>query len=48
MDKNSKYGTYINAMDEKIESNCPKILKLGDKIRFGIMDSIWMLVNLNY
>jgi len=41
VDKKSKYGTFINAMDEKIESDCPKILKLGDKIRFGIMDSIW-------
>ncbi|KAL4120479.1 hypothetical protein QTP88_013165 [Uroleucon formosanum] len=41
VDKKSKYGTFINALDEQIESNCTKILNFGDKIRFGIMDSIW-------
>ncbi|XP_060841916.1 uncharacterized protein LOC132922421 [Rhopalosiphum padi] len=43
-DKKSKYGTYINNFDERIISECPRILKFGDKIRFGIMDSIWTVV----
>lgn len=41
VDKQSKYGTFINNLDEPIESNRPKILKIGDKIRFGVMDSNW-------
>ncbi|XP_027847405.2 nibrin [Aphis gossypii] len=43
-DKKSKYGTFINDFDERIISDCPRVLKFGDKIRFGIMDSIWTVV----
>lgn len=43
-DKKSKYGTFINDFDERIISDCPRVLKVGDKIRFGIMDSIWTVV----
>ncbi|XP_025201439.1 nibrin [Melanaphis sacchari] len=43
-DKKSKYGTFINDFDERIISDCPKILKFGDKIRFGILNSIWTVV----
>lgn len=44
MDKKSKFGTFVNSgieLDERIESNCPIILELSDRIRFGIMGSIW-------
>lgn len=44
VDKKSKFGTFVNSgieLNERIESNCPIILELNDRIRFGIMNSIW-------
>jgi len=41
VDQKSKYGTFVNDLNKQIESNCPTILNVGDKIRFGIMDSYW-------
>lgn len=44
VDKNSMFGTFINDgidLDEKIKPNYPVILKLGDRIRFGVYVSTW-------
>ncbi|XP_050537629.1 nibrin [Daktulosphaira vitifoliae] len=46
IDKNSKFGTFINeGIDNNvsIKSGIPKVLKLHDKIRFGRIDSIWVV-----
>lgn len=44
VDKNSKFGTFINSgisLNEQIDSNRSVFLKEGDRIRFGVMNSIW-------
>uniref|UniRef100_A0A2S2PZZ5 Nibrin n=1 Tax=Sipha flava TaxID=143950 RepID=A0A2S2PZZ5_9HEMI len=46
VDKKSKFGTFINigiTSNERIASECPIVLSSGDRIRFGIMDSFWIV-----
>lgn len=47
VDRRSKFGTFVNSgidLNERIESDCPMVLELNDRIRFGIMDSVWTCV----
>ncbi|VVC39420.1 Hypothetical protein CINCED_3A021705 [Cinara cedri] len=51
IDKNSMFGTFINDginLNERITPNCPIILKLGDRIRFGVYVSTWTVVKYHF
>jgi len=45
VDKKSKFGTFINegiVTNEQIANDYPITLEIGDRIRFGMMESTWM------